>query len=71
MPEDPEEIKIKAIKRNQQIHEIQNYMEKQDALDLEAPGKLGAHQVTRVPTEKESGVVNLALNTLRGKSRDG
>lgn len=71
MPEDPEKNKIAAIKRSQQIHEIQNYMEEQNALDLEAPGKLGAHQVTRVPAEKVSGVVNLALNTLRGKSRDG
>lgn len=71
MSEDPEEIKIKTIKRGQQIHEIQNYMEEQKALDLEAPGKLGVHQVMRVSAEKVSGVVNLALNTLRRQSRDG
>lgn len=53
---DPDEIKKGLIKRQQQIDEIQNYLEEQHALDSQnAAGKLGTHQV-----KKEAGGAEIA-----------
>ena len=43
---DPEEMKIRRIKRKDQIFEIQRYFEEQDALTKEQwKGKMGHHEV--------------------------
>ena len=69
MPIDPEEIKIEGIKRLQKGQEIQNYLEKQDALDKEkATGKMGHRKVCKESVvEKFNGILEKALNFLKGK----
>ena len=70
MPIDPDELKVRRVKREQQVHDIQNYMEEQDALDKQnATGKMGHREVK--PSYSISGkignIVSQALNFLKGK----
>lgn len=69
MPVDPDELKVRRIKREQQIHEIQKYMEEQDSLDRdEVTGKMGYHTIKLdVGSEKMSTISDKAFNFLKGK----
>jgi hypothetical protein len=69
MPVDPDELKVRRVKREQQIYEIQQYMEEQDAIDQEgATGKMGHHTVkVDVGSEKMSQILDKALNLLKDK----
>ena len=50
---DPDELKTERIKLAQQVHDIQKYMEEQDALDKEnATGKIGHREVKRYASKE-------------------
>ncbi len=69
---DPDDLKASRIKREQQVHQVQKYMEEQDALDKEnAAGKLGHREVKRVPSLSGiiSGIVEKALSLISGQKK--
>ena len=71
---DPDELKASRIKREQQVNQIQKYMEEQDALDKEnATGKMGHREVKRGFSVSGTigGIVEKAWNLLKGKSVSG
>jgi hypothetical protein len=48
MPIDPDELKVRRVKREQQVQDIQKYMEEQDVHDKEnATGKMGHREVKK------------------------
>lgn len=69
MPVDPDELKVRRVKREQQIHEIQKYMEEQDALEHEgSTGKMGPHTVKLDLGSKKIGhIFDKVLNFIKGK----
>ena len=70
MPIDPEELKVRRIKREQQIQDIQNYLEEQDALDEEnATGRMGHREIRHDSSisEKISTILHRALDLLKWK----
>lgn len=46
MPFDPDDLKIRSIKRQSQIQQIQKYIDEQHALD-NSKGKMGHREITR------------------------
>ncbi|MGA8163655.1 MAG: hypothetical protein WB791_01360 [Waddliaceae bacterium] len=65
---DPDELKFRRIKSEQLIHEIQNYMEEQDALEKEnATGKIGHREVKQggSPNEKINRILKKTLDLLK------
>lgn len=68
MPIDPDELKVRRIKREQQVDQVQQYMEEQDALDKEnATGKIGHHEVRR--SSSGNGTVESAVQNLWDSSK--
>lgn len=66
MPIDPDELKVRRVKREQQIQDIQNYIEEQDDLDKQnATGKMGHREVKQGTTI--SSILEIGLNFLKGK----